>query len=174
MTKECPKEAAGMLDAANVDLKSFSDEYYRNTCGSRLGPVLEAIECMKRLGIWVEVTTLIVPGMNDSEKELGQIASFLAVLDKDMPWHISKFYPMYKLDKLQPTPLATLMAASDIGKAAGLRYVYLGNAPGQGEDTFCPGCGDVLIGRVGYYVANNKIKEGQCPKCKAKIEGIWG
>ncbi len=173
MTKECLDMSKGMLDAANVDLKSFSDEYYKKTCGARLKPVLEIIEYMKKLNIWVEVTTLVVPGLNDSEEELKKTASFLAGVDKNMPWHISKFYHMYKLNNLASTPITTLRTAYDIGKAAGLNYIYLGNVPGQGEDTFCPKCGDVLIGRVGYYVKNNKVKKGACPKCKAKIEGVW-
>ena len=173
MTKDCLNMSAGMLDAANVDLKSFNDEYYKKTCGGRLKPVLETIEYMRKLNIWVEVTTLVVPGMNDSEEELKKIALFLTGVDKNMPWHISKFYPMHKLNNLASTPLATLRTAYDIGKAAGLNYVYLGNVPGQGEDTFCPKCSQLLIGRVGYYVRNNKIEEGKCPKCKVKIEGIW-
>lgn len=173
MTKECLDEAKGMLDAANVDLKSFSDDYYKKTCGARLKPVLETIEYMRKLDVWVEVTTLVVPGMNDSEEELKKIASFLAGVDKNIPWHISKFYPMYKLDNLPSTPLAVLRTAFDAGKAAGLNYVYLGNVPGQGEDTTCPGCGQILIGRVGYYVRNNSIEEALCPKCKARIAGLW-
>jgi pyruvate formate lyase activating enzyme len=173
MTKECLDMSAGTLDAANVDLKSFNDDYYRKTCGARLKPVLETIEYMRKLGIWVEVTTLVVPGLNDSEEELKKIAAFLRGVDKNIPWHISKFYPMYKLDNLPSTPLATLRAAFDAGKAAGLRYVYLGNVAGQGEDTFCYNCNERLIGRVGYYVRNNNIKEASCPKCKVRIEGVW-
>jgi pyruvate formate lyase activating enzyme len=173
MTKECLDLSGDMLDAANVDLKSFSDDYYKKVCGAHLKPVLETIEYMRKLNIWVEVTTLVVPGMNDSETELKEIASFIVGVDKDIPWHISKFYPMYKLDRLPSTPLATLRLAYDIGKALGLRYVYLGNVPGQGEDTVCYNCNEMLIGRVGYYVRNNKIEEGKCPKCKARIAGIW-
>lgn len=173
MTEECLDMLKGILDAANVDLKSFSDEYYKKTCGARLKPVLESIEYMRRLDIRVEVTTLIVPGLNDGDEELKKIASFLAGVDKAMPWHISKFYPMYKLDKLQPTPLDTLKKAYQIGKAAGLFYVYLGNVPGEGESTFCYKCNEVLIKRIGYFVKNNEIKEGACPKCKSKIHGVW-
>lgn len=174
MTKDCLEQSAGMLDAANVDLKSFSEEYYKKTCGARLGPVLETIEYMRKLDIWVEVTTLIVPGMNDSKEELKKIALFLAGVDKNMPWHISKFHPMYKLDNLAPTPLATLKMAETIGRAAGLNFVYLGNVPGEGEDTLCYNCNEVIIGRIGYYVKANRIQEGTCPKCKARIGGIWG
>lgn len=173
MTKECLDASKGILDAANVDLKSFSEDYYRKTCGGRLKPVLETIEYMRKLNIWVEVTTLLIPEMNDSEEELKKIASFLAGVDKNIPWHVSKFYPMYKLNDLPSTPLATLRLAHDIGKAAGLNYVYLGNVPGQGEDTFCYNCNEVLIGRVGYYVKKNIIEGGECPKCKTKIEGVW-
>ncbi|MDD5449988.1 MAG: AmmeMemoRadiSam system radical SAM enzyme [Candidatus Omnitrophica bacterium] len=173
MTRECLEMSKGMLDAANVDLKSFSDEYYKKTCGGRLKPVLETIEYMRKLNIWFEVTTLIVPGMNDTETELKKIASFLAGIDKNIPWHISKFFPMYKLDTLPSTPISILRRAYEIGRAAGLNYVYLGNVPGDGEDTLCRNCNELLIERVGYYVKKNIIEEGKCPKCRTKIEGIW-
>lgn len=173
MTKECLDMLKGLLDAANVDLKSFSEDYYHKTCGAHLEPVLESIEYMRKLNIWVEVTTLVVPGLNDSEEELKKIASFLAGVDKTIPWHISKFHPMYRLDNLPQTPFATLKKAYQIGKAAGLHYVYLGNVPGEGESTFCYNCNEVLIERIGYFVKRNIIKEGVCPKCKSKIAGIW-
>src|SRR4030042_5394597 len=128
MTKEMVKTISDYLDAANVDLKSFRDDYYRKVCGGRLAPVLKSIERMKKLNIWIEVTTLIVPGQNDSDDELKKIAEFLADLDTSIPWHISRFYPQYKMEDLEDTPLEVLNQAYDLGKNAGLRYVYLGNA----------------------------------------------
>lgn len=173
MTKECLDMLDGVLDAANVDLKSFSEDYYKKICGARLKPVLESIEYMRKLNIWVEVTTLVVPTLNDSEKELKQIASFLAGIGKEIPWHISRFYPQYKIEDLAPTPLSALKKAYDIGKEAGLNYVYLGNVPGEGENTFCYDCNELLIERIGYFVKKNTIDEGRCPKCKSKIHGTW-
>ncbi|MCX5716258.1 MAG: AmmeMemoRadiSam system radical SAM enzyme [Candidatus Omnitrophica bacterium] len=173
MTKECLDALKGVLDAANVDLKSFSSEYYKKVCKGRLEPVLESIEYMRKLGIWVEVTTLIVPTLNDTEDELKKIAVFLAGIGKEIPWHISRFYPQYKIGNLPPTPLGTLKMAQAIGKAAGLYYVYLGNVPGEGENTHCYNCNELLIERTGYFVKTNKITEGKCPKCKSKIHGIW-
>jgi pyruvate formate lyase activating enzyme len=127
MTKEMVQTISPYLDAANVDLKSFRDDYYRKVCKGRLAPVLKSIEGMKKLNIWIEVTTLVVPGQNDSEEELRKIANFLVGLDPSIPWHISRFYPQYKMEGLESTPLETLNQAYDIGKDAGLRYVYLGN-----------------------------------------------
>jgi len=173
MTKECLDMLGGVLDAANVDLKSFSDDYYKKVCGGRLKPMLESIDYMKNKNIWVEVTTLVVPGKNDSDEELKQIAAFLAGVSKDIPWHISRFYPQYKMDNVQPTAVSTLKKAYHIGKAAGLYYVYLGNMPGEREATLCYNCNEVLIDRIGYDVKRNVIKEGRCPKCATKIAGIW-
>jgi len=173
MTRECLDMLSGILDAANVDLKGFSDDFYRKVCGGRLRPVLDSIEYMRGLNIWVEVTTLLVPELNDGEKELRQIASFLAGVGKEVPWHISRFHPQYKMDDREPTPIATLQKAQRIGKEAGLRYVYLGNVPGEGETTFCYHCNELLVKRVGYFVEKNIVKEGRCPKCESAIEGIW-
>ncbi|MFW6181748.1 MAG: AmmeMemoRadiSam system radical SAM enzyme [Spirochaetota bacterium] len=115
------------LDAANVDLKSFRDEYYRRVCGARLRPVLGTIRRMKEAGIWVEITTLVVPGENDSREELGDIARFIAGLDRGIPWHVSRFFPLYRYDDASPTPLRTMRMAEEIGREAGLEHVHLGN-----------------------------------------------
>lgn len=173
MTRECLDMLNGVLDAANVDLKGFSDEYYKKVCGARLKPVLESIDYMRKLNIWVEVTTLVVPTLNDSEEELEQIALFLAGIGKEIPWHISRFYPQYKTEHLPPTPVETLKKAQAIGKRAGLRYVYLGNVTGEGGDTICYNCNEPLIERAGYMVEKNIIRERRCPKCKTEIEGVW-
>lgn len=173
MTEDALAEAKGWLHAANVDLKSFSEDFYRRFCGASLGPVLETIARMWEAGIWVEVTTLVIPGRNDSGEELRWIAQFLAGISLDIPWHISRFVPAYKVWDLPPTPLTTLRKAREIGLSAGLRFVYLGNVPGEGEDTFCPSCGRVLVRRRGFFVQKNEIIEGHCPHCGAPIPGIW-
>jgi pyruvate formate lyase activating enzyme len=173
MTKECLDMLGGLLDAANVDLKSFNDDYYKRICGGRLKPVLESIEYMRRLNIWVEVTTLVVPKLNHSDEELRQIASFLAGVSKEIPWHVSRFYPQYKMNDTEPTHISVLEKAYGIGKASGLHYVYFGNAPGRGEETICYSCGEILVERIGFSVKKNVIKEARCPKCEARIAGIW-
>ena len=128
------------LDAANVDLKAFRDETYRSACGARLQPVLDSLKSMKELGVWVEVTTLVVPALNDSEAELRDVAQFLAHdLGAETPWHVSRFHPDYEMQDRGPTPEKTLRRAYELGREAGLRYVYVGNLPGARlEDTLCP------------------------------------
>lgn len=166
-TPETIKEMAKFVDGANVDLKSFSEEFYQKICGARLKPVLEAIKLMHQAGIWLEITTLVVPKQNDKDEELMQIAKFIAKVDKNIPWHISRFHPEYKMLEAQPTPLETLEKACQIGKKAGLKYVYLGNIITEtGENTYCPQCGNLAIRRVGYEVEILGVdKEGNCPKC---------
>lgn len=174
MTAECLEELSGVLDAANVDVKSFSDDFYRKVCGARLAPVLESIVEMRRLGIWVEVTTLIIPGYNDSQEELREIARWIYRTDKAMPWHISAFYPTYKLLDAPPTSAETLVRAREIGLEEGLRYVYTGNIPGlSGECTYCYSCGRLLIERRGFSVGEVLLEESKCPECNALIDGVW-
>ncbi len=162
------------LDAANVDLKAFRDETYRQVCGARLQPVLDALKKMKQLGVWVEVTTLVVPELNDSEQELDDIARFLAdELGEETPWHVSRFHPDYKMRDRGPTPEATLRLAYDLGRRAGLRYVYVGNMPGARlEDTPCPSCGQTVVSRRGFWVTERKIQGGCCAFCGAAIHGV--
>ncbi len=173
MTPEALEAAQGWLDAANVDLKSFRDDTYRQVCGGHLQPVLDSISLMKRLGIWVEVTTLIVPGLNDGDQELASIARFLAALDRDLPWHISRFHPDYQYSETPATPIATLDRALALGKEAGLRYIYVGNVMGGAEDTLCPNCGRLLIRRRGFSVTANKVEAGHCPDCRSPIAGVF-
>jgi pyruvate formate lyase activating enzyme len=173
MTAEALEAARGWLDAANVDLKSFREETYHRVCGGHLQPVLDSIVLMKELGMWVEVTTLVVPGMNDGDDELAEIAGFLAGVDADLPWHVSRFHPDYRYTDAPATPLATLERALELGKKAGLRYIYLGNVAGQFEDTACPQCGQALIRRKGFSVSENKIRNSSCPQCGSGIAGIW-
>jgi pyruvate formate lyase activating enzyme len=171
--KEAVRLIAPFLDANNIDLKG-SDKFYKEICGARLEPVKETIRLMKELGVWVEVTTLVIPDLNDSEKDLTDIAEFISSVDIAMPWHVTQFYPTYKLLDKPRTPVSTLRRAREIGYKAGLKYVYEGNVPGEGgENTYCPSCKEILIERVGYCIAANLIKNSRCPKCKALIEGIW-
>jgi pyruvate formate lyase activating enzyme len=172
ITEEALRAIAPYLHAANIDLKSFSDAFYRETCGARLEPVLESIKLHKKLGIWVEVTTLIIPGLNDSADNLKAIAAFIADVGVEIPWHVSRFYPAYELIDLPPTPVDTIREASEIGRAAGLRYVYQGNVRGQGENTVCYQCGEVLIERYGYTTLKNRIIDSACPSCGAEIDGV--
>lgn len=173
ITAEPLKEISPYLDAANIDLKSFSDEFYQKTCGAKLQPVLDSIKFYKQLGIWIEITTLIIPSLNDTEEELYKIAEFIRDIGKDIPWHITQFHPTYKLIDLPRTPVETLRKAREIGLEVGLSYVYEGNVPGEtGENTYCPNCGKELIRRFGYHIRENKIKDSKCIYCKLKIDGI--
>lgn len=173
LSQEAAREIAPYLDGVNIDLKSFSDEFYRRHCGASLQPVLDTIERMVNLGVWVEVTTLVIPGWNDSEEELSWLAQFLRGVSPDIPWHISRFIPAYRVHDRPPTPMGTLVRAREIGLSAGLKYVYLGNVPGEGEDTQCPSCGAILIRRHGFYVMENRVQEGRCPGCGTEIAGRW-
>lgn len=174
MTEETLKTIQPYLDAANVDLKSFQEKFYKEVCGARLKPVLETLELMRQMGIWVEVTTLVIPTLNDSDKEFEEIAQFILSLGPDVPWHISAFYPTYKMLNLPRTPASLLHRAREIGMGAGLRYVYCGNIPGaEGEDTYCPHCGRKVIERVGFQVVKNEVVSGECRHCHTKIEGVW-
>ena len=174
MSRNATDHLAPLLSACNVDLKSFSDEFYKKFCGARLQPVLDNIALLKEKGVWVEVTTLVIPGLNDSDRELTQIAQFLASVDRTIPWHVSGFYPAYKMSDIPPTPLATLQKARQIGLDNGLAFVYAGNRPGSGqEDTNCPGCGVTTISRYGFRIENMSLVEGCCPQCGFQIPGVW-
>jgi pyruvate formate lyase activating enzyme len=167
------RQLAEVLDAANVDLKFFRDESYRRVSRARLSPILDAIRRYFELGVWLEVTTLVIPGLNDSDEELGEIARFLRSVDPRIPWHVSQFYPAWKMRDRPVTPIETLDRAQKIGREAGLRYVYVGNVPGSGgENTRCPGCGSVLIERYGLTLLSNRVEKGRCPDCGDTIEGV--
>jgi pyruvate formate lyase activating enzyme len=168
MTGEALETIGGNLHAANVDLKG-SDAFYRRLCGARQGPVLDAIRTMREMGVWVEVTTLVIPGHNDDEGTLRDIAAFLVSVDPDIPWHLSRFGPRYKLLDAPPTPVSTLHRAAEIGYEAGLRYVYAGNVPGDAyEHTRCPECGQICIHRYGYTIRN--LMDGRrCPTCNYEL-----
>jgi pyruvate formate lyase activating enzyme len=173
MTAEALETIQPYLDAANVDLKAFSDETYKKVCRGRLQPVLDSIALMRKLGVWVEVTTLVVPGMNDGEDELRDIARFLAGIDPDIPWHLSRFHPDYEFTDRRATSVSVLQRAAAIGREAGLKFVYIGNVAGEGEATLCPRCGAELIRRRGFSVESNRISGGRCPQCGTGIAGVF-
>ncbi len=162
------------LDAMNIDIKSFNDAFYKKLCRARLQPVLETVKKAHEMGIWVEITTLVIPGHNDSDEELKKIAEFIVKIDKCMPWHISAFYPHYKMADVNPTSHDALIRAYDIGKRAGLKYVYVGNVyDDKRSATYCPKCNELLISRQGYDAEIKNLKNGKCSKCNEKIAGVW-
>ena len=174
MSGGCVQMISPLLDAANVDLKSSSDEFYKNICGGRVGPVMETIKLLWKAGVWVEVTTLLIPGRNDSNEDIQTVADFLAGISKDIPWHVSMFHPDYKLTDAPRTPAETLIKAMKIGKKAGLKFVYAGNILMEGcEDTRCPKCGKTVVERSGFSVVKNELSGGRCPQCKNEIPGRW-
>jgi len=173
-TPEATRKIAPYLDANNIDLKAFTEKFYREVCGAKLQPVLDTIALMKELGVWVEVTTLIIPDLNDSEQELRDIANFIGNIDPSIPWHVTRFHPTYKMVDRPATPIATLRRAREIGLEAGLKYVYQGNVPGEdGENTFCPHCRQLLIERRGFQIYRNRLSNGSCPDCGTAVAGIF-
>ena len=172
-TPEIIEDMKGWLDGANVDLKSWDDKYYRKILKGGLEEVKDTLRLMVKAGIWVEVTTLLIEGDNDSNEDIEAMANFIAEeLGRHVPWHLSAFHPDYKVLDKQRTSLETLQRAATIAKKAGLYYVYLGNVPVHG-DTYCPDCHTLLIDRTGYSVTINNMIDGHCPKCNRKIEGVW-
>ena len=173
MTEEALRMIKPYLDAANVDLKFFDEKMHKRICGASRDPVLETIRRMKEFGIWVEVTTLIIPTKNDSPEELEAIANFVKDVGEEIPWHVSAFYPAYKMLDIPRTPVETIQKARKIGLKVGLRYVYTGNIPGdEGEHTYCYNCKAILIHRFGYEILANYIRDSRCPYCGALIDGI--
>lgn len=174
MTSEALEMISPYLDAANVDLKAFNKSFYKEVVKARLEPVKDTLKLMKSLGIFVEVTTLLIPGLNDDKKELEKLALFLVEsLGSETPWHVSAFYPTYRLTDRPPTPVESLVMAREIGIKAGLKYVYIGNVPSEdGENTFCYSCGKLLINRLGFSIIKNVLKNGRCPYCSSQIDGI--
>ncbi|MBV7331590.1 AmmeMemoRadiSam system radical SAM enzyme [Chloroflexi bacterium TSY] len=167
------------LDAINVDLKAFRDKTYRTYCGVRLAPIKRNIErLIRETNIWTEVTTLLIPGLNDSDEELTEIAEFLAALNPNVPWHVTAFIPHYRMRNRPPTPADTLYRAWQIGKSAGVHYVYTGNIVDDPvldgcSDTVCPACGQILVRRKGYHVQQFWPTPGACHVCGKEIAGVW-
>lgn len=163
------------VDLMKIDLKSFSQKEYRRLGGS-LEAVLETIQSVYEMGIWLELVTLLIPDYNDSDKEMAEIAEFIAGISKDIPWHVTAFHPDYKMNDRERTPAQTLLRAYQQGKKAGLNFVYAGNLPGKVENTestYCPHCQELLIERIGFRVVSNYLKDDGCPKCQNSIPGRW-
>lgn len=161
------------LDGANIDLKAFRDSFYHDQCGAHLQPVLDTVQRMKAAGIWLEITTLIIPGLNDDPGELRDLAEFIASLGPETPWHVSRFRPTYRLTDRPPTPLETLRRARRIGLEAGLHYVYTGNIPGDnGEHTYCSQCGEMVLERFGFSTRRRALQDGHCRHCGTAVAGI--
>ena len=173
MTPEAAQEILPFLDGINIDLKGISDDFYHKVVGGTLRPVLHSIERLFQAGVWVEVTTLLIPGLNDNVESLRWIAEAICGISPTIPWHISRFFPAYKLADQPPTPVATLQEARRIGREVGLHYIYVGNVPGEGEDTYCPACGRLVLKRIGFKIKENRLQEGGCPSCGAILDGVW-
>ncbi|MBN2367159.1 MAG: AmmeMemoRadiSam system radical SAM enzyme [Calditrichaeota bacterium] len=169
------RELAEVLSAVKIDLKAFTEKYYRDVVAGELKPVLDTLVLLKKLDIWTEIVYLVVPTLNDGDKEFRDLAKWMkGNLGTDIPVHFTRFYPQYKLQNLPPTPVGTLERAAEISRAEGMRFVYVGNVPGhKDENTRCPACGKVLIQRRGFWIIQNRISEGKCPDCGEKIPGIW-
>jgi len=174
MSPELVEKAAPVLDAANVDLKAFTEKFYKKFCSARLEPVKETLKLMKDKGILVEVTTLVIPGLNDDPTELARAAEFIAQdLGPETPWHLSRFHPAYQMLDRGATPVKTLEKACEIGEKAGLFHVYTGNVAGARESTFCHGCGALAVRRQGYGIETFLLENGVCPQCKTPVYGIY-
>ena len=173
---EAVKKLAPFLGAYKVDLKAFSEEFYRDYCSASLKPVLTTLETLVGLGLWVEIVNLVLPTANDSEKDIRAMARWIKEnLGPMVPIHFTRFHPMYKIRNLPPTPVATLEACQSAAAAEGLKYAYVGNVPGHPkENTYCHNCGRLLVERIGLWAVKSKIKDGRCPGCQTEIPGVWG
>ena len=172
-TPEALDLLAPLVQAANVDLKSFDDRFYRRVVGARLAPVLATLGGMRQRGIWMEVTTLLIPGLNDNPDELSRLATWIATeLGTETPWHVSRFFPTYRLTDLDPTPVATIQRAVAIGRAAGLRHVYSGNLVDADDDTRCAACDETLIQRRGFGSVRAALVRGRCTRCGHSLAGV--
>ncbi|MBU4252033.1 MAG: AmmeMemoRadiSam system radical SAM enzyme [Candidatus Omnitrophica bacterium] len=161
------------LDAANIDLKFFKESSYQRICSAKLGPVLDSIQLLNAAGVWIEITTLIIPGVNDTPGELTAIAKFIAAVNKDIPWHISRFHADYKFKDYAPTPERTLKLAYDLGISQGLHYVYVGNFGAWGQDTLCARCRRLLIKRDGFNILESNLAQNRCVFCQTALPGVF-
>ncbi len=172
-SKEALEILKDYLDAINIDLKSFNEDFYKKVCHGRLQPVLDDIKKCHELGIWTEVTTLFIPGENDTDEEMHKIVDFISGIDKNMPWHVSAFHPDYKMRDKDSTPHDTLIRAYEIGKKK-LNHVYIGNVSDQKRSaTYCPECNEVLIERLGYRTHVMEMEKNKCKKCKTVVAGVF-
>lgn len=169
------KALCGVVDAANVDLKGFDPEFYRNVVGGELEPVLDALRIIRRSGVHLEITSVVIPTLNDDMAVLAEMCRWIAgELGPDTPLHLARFYPLYRLSALPRTPVSILDRARETALEAGLHFVYVAKVPGHdGENTFCPDCGQALITRVGFIVDQMRVKDGRCPECHREMPGIW-
>jgi pyruvate formate lyase activating enzyme len=164
------------LDGIKIDLKSFSDDFYRDVCSASLAPVLDTLSAVKEKGLWLEVVNLIIPTLNDDEKQIDGMCKWIVEnLGDDVPVHFTRFYPNYKLKNLPPTPVSAVERAREIAMARGIKFAYVGNVPSgnPGESTYCPGCGEVVIKRAGYAVVSIDLEDGKCGRCGTPIPGVW-
>jgi pyruvate formate lyase activating enzyme len=170
------KEACKVLDAVKIDLKGFTEDYYRKLCKGKLAPVLKTIETVKASGTWLELVHLCIPGANDSELEVREMCRWVKEhLGVDVPMHFTRFAPQYQMKNVAPTPFETLIRCREIGLAEGLRYVYTGNVPGlRGENTECPKCHKTVVARHGFRTESVNLKSGKCAFCGQTIAGVWG
>ena len=174
--REALVEVYGQMDAVKIDVKAFTDKFYREIAGGALRPVLDNLVTLRGMGKWVEIVYLVIPTLNDSEDELRRLAKWIKEnLGEDVPLHFTRFHPEYELRELPPTPVATLDRAKEIADAEGLRYVYVGNVAGHdAQDTYCPGCKKLLVERTGFMVTRMRIgPDGACPYCKRAVAGVW-
>ncbi len=169
------KKLCTVIDAANIDLKSFNESTYLRLSGGKLQPVLDSLKTYRDMGVWLEITNLIVPTWTDNTEEIGKMCKWLSDNGfKDTPLHFSRFQPMYKLEQLPPTPVEILRSAAKIAAGEGLKYIYIGNIPGnEMADTKCPSCGTTVVARQGYRIVLNNVKDGKCNKCGKEVKGIW-
>ena len=169
------KDLCGVLDAVKIDLKAYTERFYKELVAGELRPVLDTLVLLKKENMWFEIVYLVIPGQNDDPKELADMCKWIAAeLGVDVPVHFTRFTPQYRLTNLPPTPVKTLKRSREIGLNAGLHYVYVGNVPGhEGENTYCPGCNKIMIRRVGFTIGENNLTEGKCPKCGHQIAGLW-
>jgi pyruvate formate lyase activating enzyme len=169
------KELCKYIDAANIDLKSFSDDFYKKITGSWIKPVLDGLKLIKKEGVWLEITNLIIPGLNDDMEMIKKMCLWIKEqLGEDVPLHFSRFFPNYLMKDIPPTDEKTLINAKEVADKAGLKYVYIGNIKTEKDErTKCPKCKTVLIEREWFEVKNNNLKDGACYNCKAKIAGVW-
>ncbi len=174
ITNKAARMLARVLDGINIDIKSFSENFCKEVCSARLRPVLDTVEFMKELDVWIEVTTLLIPGLNDSNEELEEIANFIYSVDPFIPWHVTAFYPSYRMRDRLPTSRSDLQRARNIGLKVGLKHVYEGNVPGEGgENSFCPACDSEVISRCGFSINANRLRNGCCHECGEMIPGVW-